>query len=155
MEELKKKGIRVAGIGHRIKSKDNRDKRVELLQQYARKVRCDAMPKNLCSCPGKLSVLERGDGQPCSSRCVLRPSAALPTCLASGAAPVAQKVEHSVFHRGGVGSYPFRSSFSGQATPSNWVAVYPSDRMSLSEYQAALNDQAQISPVARAKLVSP
>jgi hypothetical protein len=28
-------------------------------------------------------------------------------------------------------------------------------RMSLSEYQAALNDQAQISPVARAKLVSP
>lgn len=38
VEGLKKKGIRVAGIGHRIKSKDNRDKRVELLQQYARKV---------------------------------------------------------------------------------------------------------------------
>eukprot|EP00198_Chlamydomonas_reinhardtii_P012618 XP_001701955.1 ATP citrate lyase, subunit B [Chlamydomonas reinhardtii] len=37
VEGLKKKGIRVAGIGHRIKSKDNRDKRVELLQQYARK----------------------------------------------------------------------------------------------------------------------
>lgn len=35
---LKKKGVRVAGIGHRIKSKDNRDKRVELLQNYARKV---------------------------------------------------------------------------------------------------------------------
>jgi citrate synthase len=32
-------GIRVPGIGHRIKSKDNRDKRVELLQDYARKVR--------------------------------------------------------------------------------------------------------------------
>jgi len=28
----------VAGIGHRIKSKDNRDKRVELLQNYAREV---------------------------------------------------------------------------------------------------------------------
>ena len=27
------------GIGHRIKSKDNRDKRVELLQNYARRVR--------------------------------------------------------------------------------------------------------------------
>lgn len=36
VEELKKKGIRVPGIGHRIKSKDNRDKRVELLQDYAR-----------------------------------------------------------------------------------------------------------------------
>jgi hypothetical protein len=34
-------------------------------------------------------------------------------------APVAQKVEHSVCHRGGVGSYPTRSSFSGQVTPSN------------------------------------
>lgn len=33
---MKKKGIRVPGIGHRIKSRDNRDKRVELLQQYAR-----------------------------------------------------------------------------------------------------------------------
>jgi hypothetical protein len=42
--------------------------------------------------------------------------------LASGdeeGAPVAQKVEHSVFHRGGVGSYPTRSNFSGQVTPSN------------------------------------
>lgn len=38
VEGLKKKGIRVPGIGHRIKSKDNRDKRVELLQEYARKV---------------------------------------------------------------------------------------------------------------------
>lgn len=37
VEGLKKKGIRVPGIGHRIKSKDNRDKRVELLQAYARK----------------------------------------------------------------------------------------------------------------------
>jgi ATP citrate (pro-S)-lyase len=37
---MKKRGIRVPGIGHRIKSKDNRDKRVELLQNYAR--RCDA-----------------------------------------------------------------------------------------------------------------
>ena len=37
VEELKKKGIRVAGIGHRIKSKDNRDARVLLLQEYARK----------------------------------------------------------------------------------------------------------------------
>jgi len=32
---MKKKGLRVAGIGHRIKNKDNRDKRVELLQKYA------------------------------------------------------------------------------------------------------------------------
>ncbi len=39
VEGLKKRGKRVPGIGHRIKSKDNRDKRVELLQQYARKVR--------------------------------------------------------------------------------------------------------------------
>lgn len=36
VETMKKKGIRVPGIGHRIKSRDNRDKRVELLQQYAR-----------------------------------------------------------------------------------------------------------------------
>ncbi|GAQ90472.1 ATP-citrate lyase B [Klebsormidium nitens] len=36
VEGMKKKGIRVPGIGHRIKSRDNRDKRVELLQQYAR-----------------------------------------------------------------------------------------------------------------------
>jgi ATP citrate (pro-S)-lyase len=37
VEELKRKGKRVPGIGHRIKSKDNRDKRVELLQKYAAK----------------------------------------------------------------------------------------------------------------------
>jgi ATP citrate (pro-S)-lyase len=37
VEELKKKGVRVPGIGHRIKSKDNRDKRVQLLQEYARR----------------------------------------------------------------------------------------------------------------------
>lgn len=36
VETMKKKGIRVPGIGHRIKSRDNRDKRVELLQKYAR-----------------------------------------------------------------------------------------------------------------------
>ncbi|GAX72929.1 hypothetical protein CEUSTIGMA_g384.t1 [Chlamydomonas eustigma] len=36
VEELKKKGVRVSGIGHRIKSKDNRDKRVELMQNYAK-----------------------------------------------------------------------------------------------------------------------
>jgi ATP citrate (pro-S)-lyase len=36
VEAMKKKGIRVPGIGHRIKSRDNRDKRVQLLQQYAR-----------------------------------------------------------------------------------------------------------------------
>ncbi|KAG6494630.1 hypothetical protein ZIOFF_042390 [Zingiber officinale] len=35
VEGMKKKGIRVPGIGHRIKSRDNRDKRVELLQKYA------------------------------------------------------------------------------------------------------------------------
>ncbi|KAK1293923.1 ATP-citrate synthase beta chain protein 1 [Acorus calamus] len=35
VESMKKKGIRVPGIGHRIKRGDNRDKRVELLQQYA------------------------------------------------------------------------------------------------------------------------
>jgi citrate synthase len=38
VEGLKKQGKRVPGIGHRIKSKDNRDKRVELLQNYAQKV---------------------------------------------------------------------------------------------------------------------
>lgn len=38
MEGMKKKGLRVAGIGHRIKNKDNRDKRVELLQKYASEV---------------------------------------------------------------------------------------------------------------------
>ncbi|KAI8471432.1 MAG: citrate synthase-like protein [Monoraphidium minutum] len=37
VEGLKRRGKRVPGIGHRIKSKDNRDKRVELLQNYARK----------------------------------------------------------------------------------------------------------------------
>lgn len=37
VESLKAQGVRVAGIGHRIKSKDNRDKRVQLLQMYARK----------------------------------------------------------------------------------------------------------------------
>ncbi|KAK9803247.1 hypothetical protein WJX73_009672 [Symbiochloris irregularis] len=37
VEDMKKQGIRVPGIGHRIKSKDNRDKRVELLQVYARR----------------------------------------------------------------------------------------------------------------------
>mmetsp|Transcript_17361 Transcript_17361/g.29726 ORF Transcript_17361/g.29726 Transcript_17361/m.29726 type:complete len:614 (+) Transcript_17361:97-1938(+) len=37
VESLKRKGVRVPGIGHRIKNKDNRDKRVELLQEYARK----------------------------------------------------------------------------------------------------------------------
>ena len=36
VEEMKKKGLRIPGIGHRIKSKDNRDKRVGLLQEYAR-----------------------------------------------------------------------------------------------------------------------
>ncbi|KAF9677214.1 hypothetical protein SADUNF_Sadunf08G0084700 [Salix dunnii] len=35
VESMKKKGIRVPGIGHRIKRGDNRDKRVELLQQFA------------------------------------------------------------------------------------------------------------------------
>jgi len=37
VEGLKKQGKRVPGIGHRIKSKDNRDMRVELLQNYAKK----------------------------------------------------------------------------------------------------------------------
>ncbi|PWA44853.1 ATP-citrate synthase beta chain protein 2 [Artemisia annua] len=36
VESMKKKGIRVPGIGHRIKRGDNRDKRVELLQLFAR-----------------------------------------------------------------------------------------------------------------------
>ncbi|XP_030539955.1 ATP-citrate synthase beta chain protein 2 [Rhodamnia argentea] len=36
VEGMKKKGIRVPGIGHRIKRGDNRDKRVELLQRFAR-----------------------------------------------------------------------------------------------------------------------
>ncbi|XP_039128521.1 ATP-citrate synthase beta chain protein 1 [Dioscorea cayenensis subsp. rotundata] len=34
VEGMKKKGIRVPGIGHRIKRGDNRDKRVQLLQDY-------------------------------------------------------------------------------------------------------------------------
>jgi ATP citrate (pro-S)-lyase len=34
---MKRRGLRVPGIGHRIKSRDNRDKRVELLQRYARR----------------------------------------------------------------------------------------------------------------------
>ncbi|KAK9116029.1 hypothetical protein Sjap_014976 [Stephania japonica] len=33
---MKRKGIRVPGIGHRIKRGDNRDKRVEVLQNYGR-----------------------------------------------------------------------------------------------------------------------
>lgn len=37
VEWMKKQGERVPGIGHRIKSKDNRDARVALLQAYARK----------------------------------------------------------------------------------------------------------------------
>jgi len=37
VEGMKSRGKRIMGIGHRIKSKDNRDKRVELLQKYARK----------------------------------------------------------------------------------------------------------------------
>lgn len=36
VEGLKKKGQRVEGIGHRIKTAENRDKRVELLSAYAR-----------------------------------------------------------------------------------------------------------------------
>ncbi|CAI0626270.1 unnamed protein product [Linum tenue] len=36
VESMKKKGIRVPGIGHRDKESDNRDKRVELLQEFAR-----------------------------------------------------------------------------------------------------------------------
>eukprot|EP00887_Chlorella_sp_A99_P004947 scaffold4.g4947.t1 len=37
VEEMKRKGLRVPGIGHRIKSRDNRDARVALLQTYARR----------------------------------------------------------------------------------------------------------------------
>lgn len=36
VESLKKRGLRVEGIGHRIKTAENRDKRVELLANYAR-----------------------------------------------------------------------------------------------------------------------
>ncbi|KDD72540.1 hypothetical protein H632_c3215p1 [Helicosporidium sp. ATCC 50920] len=35
VEGMKRRGQRVPGIGHRIKSRDNRDKRVELLQRFA------------------------------------------------------------------------------------------------------------------------
>ncbi|GMH32501.1 hypothetical protein BSKO_00335 [Bryopsis sp. KO-2023] len=37
VEGLKREGRRVPGIGHRIKSKDNRDKRVELLRKYGQR----------------------------------------------------------------------------------------------------------------------
>ena len=37
MEDMKNKGLRVSGIGHRIKSKDNIDSRVVLLSNYARR----------------------------------------------------------------------------------------------------------------------
>jgi len=36
VETLKKRGQRVEGIGHRIKTAENRDKRVELLSEYAK-----------------------------------------------------------------------------------------------------------------------
>ncbi|KAJ1380588.1 Succinyl-CoA synthetase-like [Sesbania bispinosa] len=36
VENMKKKGIRVPGIGHRVKNRDNKDKRVEMLQKFAR-----------------------------------------------------------------------------------------------------------------------
>ncbi|MBI2573074.1 ATP citrate synthase [Candidatus Woesearchaeota archaeon] len=37
IEEMKQKGIRIPGIGHRVKSKKNPDKRVELLKDFAKK----------------------------------------------------------------------------------------------------------------------
>ncbi|MBD3210254.1 ATP citrate synthase [Candidatus Micrarchaeota archaeon] len=37
VEEMKKKGVRIPGIGHRIKSAKNPDRRVELLKDYAKK----------------------------------------------------------------------------------------------------------------------
>ncbi|MEK6901076.1 MAG: citrate/2-methylcitrate synthase, partial [Nanoarchaeota archaeon] len=37
VEEMKQKGILIPGIGHRVKSKRNPDKRVELLKNYAQK----------------------------------------------------------------------------------------------------------------------
>ncbi len=37
VEEMKKKGLLIPGIGHRIKSKRNPDKRVELLKQFSQK----------------------------------------------------------------------------------------------------------------------
>ncbi|CAJ1963174.1 unnamed protein product [Sphenostylis stenocarpa] len=36
VEGMKKEGIRVPGIGHRVKNRDRKDKRVELLQKFAR-----------------------------------------------------------------------------------------------------------------------
>lgn len=36
VDEMKKKGILISGIGHRVKSKRNPDKRVELLKEFAR-----------------------------------------------------------------------------------------------------------------------
>jgi len=36
VNEMKKKGINIPGIGHRIKSANNRDKRVTVLQEFAR-----------------------------------------------------------------------------------------------------------------------
>lgn len=36
VQDMKKKGIRIAGIGHRVKSTNNPDKRVELLKKYAK-----------------------------------------------------------------------------------------------------------------------
>jgi hypothetical protein len=39
-----------------------------------------------------------------------------------GVAPVAQKVEHSVFHRGGAGSYPTRSNFFFLSPPA-WLSL--------------------------------
>mmetsp|Transcript_19907 Transcript_19907/g.55933 ORF Transcript_19907/g.55933 Transcript_19907/m.55933 type:complete len:616 (-) Transcript_19907:19-1866(-) len=35
VNDMKKKGIRIPGIGHRIKSRDNRDKRVMIMREYA------------------------------------------------------------------------------------------------------------------------
>ncbi len=37
VEDMKKKAIRIPGIGHRIKSRDNPDKRVEFLKAYSKK----------------------------------------------------------------------------------------------------------------------
>jgi ATP citrate (pro-S)-lyase len=37
VEDMKKRGMRIPGIGHRIKSAKNPDKRVELLKGYAKK----------------------------------------------------------------------------------------------------------------------
>jgi len=35
IEDMKKQGLRISGIGHRIKSADNLDRRVVLMKQYA------------------------------------------------------------------------------------------------------------------------